>query len=142
MEPNGITCTALISACEKGQVEKAIELHSDLAIWAEAVITYNARIMECARCGKVETALELLEEMQQRGLAPDVITYIALISACIDGHKVKNTFALFAEMQQRGVRSDLIKVLAKKATRELLEFVPEETQRMHIRNQRFFDTGL
>ena len=46
------------------------------------VITYSAAISACEKATQAQKALELLEEMRQKGLEPDVITYNAAISAC------------------------------------------------------------
>ena len=84
LEPNVITYSALISACEKGQKpEDAIELFKAMK-WEGVVpdvITYNALISACEKGQKFEQALKLFHAMQQQGVVPDVITYNALISA-------------------------------------------------------------
>merc|ERR1712003_234663 len=46
------------------------------------MITYSAAIGAYKKAKQLERALELLEEMQQKGLEPNVIAYSAAISAC------------------------------------------------------------
>ena len=89
LEPDVITCSALINACAKGDyAEKTLQL------WVEMqpkgmepnvityVITYNAPINAGAKgdsnAGKTS---QLLAGMQRKGLEPDVFTYNALTNA-------------------------------------------------------------
>ena len=65
------------------------------------------------REGKLpERALELLAEMQGRGLDPNVITFSAAISACEKGQQPERALELLAEMQGRaGPQRDPITAL-------------------------------
>ena len=47
-------------------------------------------------------ALELLEEMRQKGLEPDVITSSAAISACEKTKQSQRALELLEEMRQEG----------------------------------------
>jgi pentatricopeptide repeat protein len=40
------------------------------------LVTYNNFIDACSKSGQWQKALELLEEMQQEGVAPDVISLV------------------------------------------------------------------
>ena len=55
-----------------------------------------------------ERALELLEEMRERGLKPDVISCSAAISACEKGGKWQSAVELLEEMRERGLKPDVI----------------------------------
>ena len=72
-------------ACEKGQVEKAIELFAGMSQggWIPNVHAYNALITACEKCGNAKKGFELLDEMRQRGLSPDEITYSTLHRTCM-----------------------------------------------------------
>ena len=113
-----------ISACDKGdKVEKAMEMSAEVQQSAyeknhkgekaglhgemqQAGLTpkeYTALIWACGH--EVEKAIDLLAEMQQRGLAPAVGTYIGLLSSCFKGHEAEKTMALYVERPQ-GKRSE------------------------------------
>jgi len=63
-----------------------------------------------ARGGKAaggwHRALELLEEMQARGVAPDVISFNAAMSACEKEGRWREALQLLARMQQQGTADD------------------------------------
>ena len=88
VEPDVITYSAAISACEKGrQSEMALELLERMkrAGIPPTVITYNAAISACEKGRQWKRALELLDEMKASGrVEPDVITYNAgeSVNAC------------------------------------------------------------
>ena len=52
--------------------------------------------------------LELLAEVQQKGLAPNAITYSTAISACGKAKQPRKAMELLAKMQQEGLASDAI----------------------------------
>ena len=64
-------------ACEKGQVEKAIELFAEMGRTPN-VQTYNALIIACEEDRNKKKGMELLDEMRQLGLTPNEITYNSL----------------------------------------------------------------
>ena len=87
LEPNVITYSAAISACEKGRrPDAALDLLAEMKArgLAPNVITYNAAISACEKGGRTDIALDLLAEMKGRGLELNVITYNAGIKACFD----------------------------------------------------------
>ena len=53
------------------------------------IIVLSSVITACGKASRWEKALDLLEEMPQRGLQPDVIMYNALIKASLEGYYVK-----------------------------------------------------
>ena len=65
-------------------------------------------ISACGKGGQWKHALELLTEMQTRGLKPDVITFNAAISACERGGQWEHALELLTEMQTQGVTPDVI----------------------------------
>lgn len=82
-EPNTITYSALISACEKGfQWQLALQVFEDMkrAGVVPNRYTFNALISACGKCGQVDEAFRTFEEMKamsraSRGDAPCCITY-------------------------------------------------------------------
>ena len=99
MQQRGFAHTALISACEKGQVKKALELFTGMLQngLTPDVIAYNSLISACEKGQKIDKAMELLAEMKGRGVEPNVTTYTVLISACVKGHEVEEILALFRD---------------------------------------------
>ena len=75
LEPNVITCSALISACAKARkLDKAFEVFAEMkqrGLQPE-VITCNALISACEKTQQVDKALEIFAEMKWRGLEPFV----------------------------------------------------------------------
>ena len=78
IEPDVITYSAAISACEKGgQWKHALRVLEEMRSSGTkpTVISYSAAISACEKGGQWERALELLEEMKSTGVEPDVISY-------------------------------------------------------------------
>ena len=55
-----------------------------------------------------ERALELLEEMRERGLKPNVISCNAAMSACAKVGKWERAVELLEKMKERGLKPDVI----------------------------------
>ena len=126
---------ALISACQNGQAEKAIELFCGMWTrgWTPDAVTYNSLISACEKGHKeegqtpalmiaqqlgliptvdIERAMGLFAWMQRRGLEPNVTSHTVLISACVKGHEVEQLMGMFVEMQQGSITPDHIHALA------------------------------
>ncbi|CAK0809448.1 unnamed protein product [Prorocentrum cordatum] len=91
LEPDVISYSAGISACEKGeQWQRALALLSEMweAKLEPNVISYSAGISACEKGEQWQRALALLSEMWEAKLEPDVISYSAGISACENGRAV------------------------------------------------------
>ena len=72
------------------------------------MITYNAAISACEKAKQCDKAMELLEEMRQKGMEPDVITYSEAISACEKAKQAERASELFEEMKQKGLEADVV----------------------------------
>jgi len=53
-------------------------------------------------------AVELLDAMQARGLAPNAVTYNVLIGACDRGRQPEKAMELFEDMKRQGLKPDVI----------------------------------
>ena len=76
LEPDVISYSAVISACEKGeQWQRALSLLSEMrgVKLAPNVISYSAGISACEKGEQWQRALALLSEMWEVKLKPDVI---------------------------------------------------------------------
>ncbi|CAK0808009.1 unnamed protein product [Prorocentrum cordatum] len=113
LEPDVISQSAGISACEKGgQWQRALALLSEMweAKLEPNVISYNAGISACEKGEQWQRALALLSEMWEVRLEPDVISYSAGISACENGEQWQRALALLsrdAGGEARAQRSQL-----------------------------------
>jgi pentatricopeptide repeat protein len=108
IEPNAITYSAAISACEKGdgQWEMALELLNEMKERGiePNVITYSAAISACEKGdGQWEKALELLNDMKERGIEPNAYTYNATIEALYAGLQHNECCRLYREATQSGL---------------------------------------
>ena len=66
------------------------------------MITYNAAISACGKGQQWQQALELFDEMVQKGWEPNMITYSVTISACGKGEQWQRSLGFFDEMVQSG----------------------------------------
>ena len=61
------------------------------------VVSYNAMLSVCGKCGRVEEAISLFEEMKEEGVEPDHFTYSILISTCESQSMESKAIKLFEE---------------------------------------------
>ena len=62
------------------------------------VVAYRAAIRACEKGQQPQQALQLLQEMQYKGVVPDVISYKAAISACEKVQQPQLALQLLQEM--------------------------------------------
>merc|ERR1712070_915880 len=82
VEPNVVSYSAAISACEKGQQwEDALSLLDDVqgSFLVPDVVSFNAAISACEVCGRSPEAGQLKLQMRQTGVAPDIATLNASV---------------------------------------------------------------
>jgi len=66
----------------------------------ESVVTYNTIMDACARCGHMERVAEVLNNMQQAGIAPNIITYSTMIKGHCQAGELQKAFGLLEKMRR------------------------------------------
>jgi pentatricopeptide repeat domain-containing protein 1 len=72
------------------------------------VFTYTAMISLCIYQQNVDRAMELLEEMRQRGVERNVHTYTALMNVCIKCGKLPASLDIFVTMKAEGCTPNVV----------------------------------
>jgi len=72
------------------------------------VFTYTAMISLCIYQQNVDRAMELLDEMRQRGVERNVHTYTALMNVCIKCGKLTSALDIFATMKSEGCTPNVV----------------------------------
>ena len=84
LKPNIISCSASISACEKGaKWERTVELLGQMRefVLKPDMFSDSAAMSACRKRDKWDRTFELLKKMRERGLKPDVISCSAALLA-------------------------------------------------------------
>lgn len=100
VQPNAVTYTAAIGACEQGADAVTLLQEMRKSDVKPNVISYSAAISVCEKENNWHMALGLLTEMKARGVEPNVVTYSAVLGACertSDG-QWQHALKLFGEM--------------------------------------------
>ena len=75
-------------------------------------ITYNTMLDACAKCGCMEKASMLLEDMRETSIDPDIITYSTIIKGyCLAGDPVtpwQKDFGRFHHLAVMGLTSNVV----------------------------------
>lgn len=98
--------SSLLAAAELRDLAKGKEIHG-YAVQEELdsdVLVATPIITMYARCGEIEKAKKLFEELQGR----DLIAYSALISACVQSGYSEVAFSLFRDMQNENLKPDWV----------------------------------
>jgi len=72
------------------------------------VAVFNAAISVCGKAGQLGKAIELFEEMKDRGIGPDTITFTTLISAHGNAGRPGDALKWFEKMPLEGLSPDAI----------------------------------
>ena len=105
IEPDVISYSATISACEKGgQWEKALQLFQEMRTNGiePNVISYGATISACEKGGQWDKAMHIFKDMKTHGIEPNIINYSAIIGACFNSRKYEEAFKQLQEGQSNG----------------------------------------
>mmetsp|Transcript_22893 Transcript_22893/g.72018 ORF Transcript_22893/g.72018 Transcript_22893/m.72018 type:complete len:369 (-) Transcript_22893:77-1183(-) len=119
---NVVSCSATISACEKGQRwmealalmcgmrdgnSRSAQPEDGRALEPD-VITHNAVISACAKGEHWRKALKVFQDMRLWGVRPSTVTCNAALSACERGHAWQSALGLLQQMWRRGPKPDVI----------------------------------
>lgn len=66
-------------------------------------VTFNTLISICARSGKWDLVMNLVEMMDERNISRDVITYTSMIISCEKTKDWRTAVELLSEMNERGI---------------------------------------
>ena len=105
LEPDVITFSAAISACERGaNWEQALALLAEMRERGLAcdITVFSAAVNACEQGAQWELALELISEMRASGMQPHVPTLKAAISACEKGQQWDKALGLLSELRELG----------------------------------------
>ncbi|OVA09948.1 Pentatricopeptide repeat [Macleaya cordata] len=98
-DQNISVCNAIIDMYAKcGCIEKAFVVFKRMR--ERNVVTWNTMISALAIHGRGEEAIELLTEMEDRGVVPDDITFVGLLNACAHTGLVERAKFYFGNMQK------------------------------------------
>jgi len=102
--------TILVSALGRRQSwERAVDLLQQTeSLFGPNEISYGAAISACAKVGRWQNAIGLLEEMPRRSLTPDAISYNLAIKACAVAAQWQRGLSFLEELLRKNVEvSDL-----------------------------------
>jgi len=64
------------------------------------VVTYNALIDACVRCGQISRAPALLSDMFKQGISPNLITYSSILKGYCQENRMDKALELLGHMKQ------------------------------------------
>lgn len=67
-----------------------------------------AAINALGKCARWDKALDLLVEMQAKGIPPDVVSYNTAMKACSDCRQWEKAVDLLAKMQAKGISPNVV----------------------------------
>ncbi|CAJ1443718.1 unnamed protein product [Effrenium voratum] len=111
LQPDIITMSAVISACEKdAQWQHALSLfHSMPFIRVRSnVVSFNAAISACEKASQWQQGLARFQAMPLARVSPDVITLGAVISACEKDGQWQHALSLLWSMPTRSVQANVV----------------------------------
>jgi len=131
---DGISATATLHACQQmGLADEAVKyldlmkvslqnVERKTAGWQRSgvrsplkgpdAVAYNLAISACARGGKWERGIELLQEMQSESVAVDVVSYTSAITGLERAGEWRRAFALLEDMRKQGVEPNEVTMAA------------------------------
>lgn len=139
-----VTYNALIDACARGQEMARIQpLLGQLSAdgIAPNVITYSTVLKAYCQANRLDSALEVFEEMKKdKSLQPDEVTYNTILDGCARLCLFDRGMGAFRDMEDAGVRPSAftLSVLVKLASRskklhKAFELCAEVSAKYHIR---------
>lgn len=119
LQPDLWTYNSLMLACARGkQLSLVLGLMRGMpAPLVPDALSYNAALKACAQVGEGGLALQLLDEMEGRGLQPDLIGFTRAMGACRQSGRWRDALQLLARMEQPPPRQEGEHVRKRAATR-------------------------
>jgi len=145
LEMSTVACNTLLDACARlGRMERVPEILADMRAHnvQPNLITYSTTMKGHCQAGDIQTALDLMEEMQREtDLKPDEIMYNSILDGCAQHSLVDEGLRLLSEMQSKGVTpsnftlSVLVKLLsrARKPLDQSFGLVRDLSQKYNIK---------
>ncbi|XP_057746017.1 pentatricopeptide repeat-containing protein At1g55890, mitochondrial-like [Arachis stenosperma] len=107
------------------------ELPKELSVEPN-LVSYNILIKALCESGSFDSGLEMLEEMEKKGLKPDLITFNTLLDALYANGRFEDGEKLWVSMRGKGIAPDirtcnsrLMGLALEKKTKEAVEFIEE-----------------
>lgn len=102
---------ALLEACIRAEKYDLIrelfrELPEELSIEPD-VVSYNTLIKALCKAGSLDSAVSVMDEMENQGIKPDKVTSNTLLKAYHDSKKFSEAEDLWVLMQKKNVAADL-----------------------------------
>merc|ERR550537_991261 len=123
LEMSTVSCNTVLDACARtGRMERVPGIWADMRAHGikPNLITYSTTMKGHCQAGDIQTALNLMEEMQhETDLKPDEIMYNSILDGCAQHSLVDEGLRLLNEMQSKGVNpsnftlSVLVKLLSR-----------------------------
>lgn len=127
VEPNEVTLSAVIGACAVASMnlvkqgeeqlskipqQKALQLlqvmKNDARVVDPNIVVYNAAIRACGEALDLESALRLLDELEERNLEPTQVTFGSLMTACERVGNLDGASKVFKRMRNAGIEANEI----------------------------------
>ncbi|XP_057847995.1 pentatricopeptide repeat-containing protein At3g26782, mitochondrial [Cryptomeria japonica] len=106
VKPNSVTFVNTLPACAKvGALEEGMEIHQkalESGLLSDVVVK-NALVDFYAKCGRIQKAYALFDQMPQR----DVVSWTAMIAGYAQNGFPGKSLEIFKKMQLEGVKPDL-----------------------------------
>jgi pentatricopeptide repeat protein len=123
LEMSTVACNTVLDACARiGRMERVPGIWADMRAHGikPNLITFSTTMKGHCQAGDIQTALNLMEEMQhETDLKPDEIMYNSILDGCAQHSLVDEGLRLLNEMQSKGVNpsnftlSVLVKLLSR-----------------------------
>nr|XP_016495673.1 PREDICTED: pentatricopeptide repeat-containing protein At3g13150-like isoform X2 [Nicotiana tabacum] len=102
---------ALLEACVRAEKYDTVrelfqELPEELSIERD-VVSYNTLIKALCKAGSLDSAVSVMEEMENQGIKPDKVTFNTLLNAYHDCKKFSEAEDLWVVMQKKNIVADL-----------------------------------
>ncbi|KAH7431951.1 hypothetical protein KP509_07G000400 [Ceratopteris richardii] len=108
LPPNEVTFACILKACSNsGDLDKGLEIHAQIvrAHWLEEhIMVANALIDMYAKCGAVEKAQKLFDELS----IPNVISWNGLIAGYVQQGHCEEALSCFKQMQAKSFSPNLV----------------------------------